>query len=191
MDDTKEKINSNQHLVEEETIGLSHSNVKLENISTNREYDAVHSEIATHKKNIDTAQASILHYQQVLENYQKDFEAIQGEYNSVLESNEPELKKLSAELNGIEDRIAAEAAKTESPRKKISRRVLSVYDRVMTRRLTPYIIGFLNRHHKACKFCNREQTAQKISDINKRKSLNTCESCGAILIWKEDMDRTE
>jgi predicted nucleic acid-binding Zn-ribbon protein len=184
--ETKARIAENQDLGTTEQTALTESSRRLEAISTNREYDAVHSEIATHKKNIDVSQANVLHYQQVLENLLKEAETVEAEYKQVLEVNEPELARLTEELNGIEDRVAEEHAKGEAPRAKINKRVLSVYDRVVARRGNPNVIAAINRDQKACLVCNRTQTPQRIIEISKKNALLTCESCGSILIWKED-----
>jgi predicted nucleic acid-binding Zn-ribbon protein len=184
--ETKAKIAENQDLGALEQTALTTSNQRLEAISTNREYDAVHSEIATHKKNIDVSQANVVHYQQVLENLLKDKEAIEAEYKKVLDANEPELAKLTEELNGIEDKVAQEQARSEAPRNRINKRVLSVYDRVVSRRGNPNVIAAINRDQKACLVCNRTQTPQRLIEVSKKNNLLTCESCGSILIWKED-----
>ncbi len=183
--DTQVKIEENQRIASEEQNALIESNKRLANISTNREYDAVHSEIATHKRNIDNAQANVIHYQQVLENLQKDRETIEQQYKAVVEANEPVLEKLTEELNGIEDKISAVMAKAAAPRALISKRVLSVYDRVVTRRGNPNVISPINRDYKACSTCNRTQTPQRIIEISKKNTLLTCESCGSILVWKD------
>ena len=184
--ETKTKITENQDAGAQEQTSLTESNRRLEAISTNREYDAVHSEIATHKKNIDVAQANVIHYQQILENLVKDQESIEAQFKKVLETNDPELKKLSEELGGIEDRIAEVGTKAQEPRTKIGKKVLSVYDRVVQRRGNPNVISAINRTQKACVVCNRTQTPQRVMDISKKNALLTCESCGSILVWKED-----
>lgn len=184
--DTKAKIAENQDLGVVEQTALTTSNQRLEAISTNREYDAVHSEIATHKRNIDASQANVIHFQQILENLVKEKESVEAEYKKVMEANEPELAKLTEELNGIEDKVAQEAAKSDAPREKINKRVLSVYDRVVKRRGNPNVIAAINRDQKACQVCNRTQTPQRLIEISKKNNLLTCESCGSILVWKED-----
>ncbi len=184
--ETKAKIKENQDLVVTETLTLQASSSRLNNISTNREYDAVHMEIATHKKNIDTAQAHVLHFQQILENFQKDMEQIEAHYNQVKESNEPELNKLVEELNGIEDRIAEEAKKDKYPREKIGKKLLTLYDRIAKRRNTPHVIAALNFSHRSCDVCSRSQTSQRLIELNKQSAILTCESCGSILVWLEE-----
>jgi uncharacterized protein len=185
IDETKSKIQENQEIVVLEQASLTESNRRLEAISTNREYDAVHLEIATHKRNIDNAQANVIHHQQMLENLLKEKEEVEATYKTVLEASEPELNRLVDELGGIEDRIAAEQAKSDAPREKISKKVLSVYDRVVKRRGTPNVIASINRIDKACIVCNRTQTPQRIIEISKKNALLTCESCGSIMIWKD------
>lgn len=183
--DTRQKIADNQDQGVTEQTALTESNRRLDNITTNREYDAVHSEIAIHKRNIDTAQANVLHYQQMLENLEKEKEEVEAHHRQVVETNGPELEKLTAELNGIEDRISAEASKGDVHRVKINKRILSVYDRVVKRRNNPNVIALVNRDQRFCSVCNRTQTPQKVIEISKRNALNTCESCGSILIWKD------
>jgi len=135
--ETQAKIRENQDAVATETQALQDSDKRLNSITTNREYDAIHLEIAAHKKSIDTGNASVLHHQQILENLQKDLEQVEAEYQKVREANEPELQLLIEEINGIEDRIATEAKQGVEPRSKIGKKVLSLYDRVVQRRGTP------------------------------------------------------
>ncbi len=184
--ETQTKIRDNQDAVAVETSSLQESSKRLDNISTNREYDAVHLEIATHKKNIDTAQASVVHHQQALENLQKDLAQIEAEYQKVREANEPELQQLTEELNGIEDRIAEQATHAAGPRAKISKKVLSMYDRTVQRRKTPNVIAAVNHSHKFCDVCSRSQTPQRIIEVSKKNAMLTCESCGSLLVWREE-----
>ena len=183
---TQTKIRDNQDGVATETQSLQESSKRLENISTNREYDAVHLEIAAHKKNIDTANANVLHFQQILENLQKDLTQVEADYQAVREANEPELNALTEELNGIEDRISDAALHSTEPRSKISKKVLTLYDRIVLRRNTPFIIAAVNHSHKFCDVCSRSQTPQRIIEVGKKNSLLTCESCGSLLVWRED-----
>src|SRR5690606_18359244 len=169
--ETKAKIQENQDMAVLEQTALTESNHRLEAISTNREYDAVHLEIATHKRNIDNAQANVIHFQQILENLLKEKEAVDTAYAQVMETNGPELNKLTEELNGIEDKMTSETAKAEAPREKINKKVLAVYDRVVKRRGNPNVIAAINRNQKACLVCNRTQTPQRIIEISKKNSL--------------------
>lgn len=184
--ETQAKIKENQEMSVQEQSNLTESNKRLDAISTNREYDAVHLEIATHKRNIDNAQANVIHFQQILENLLKEKETSDAAYKAVLDKNGPELAKLTEELNGIEDRMATELAKADAPRDKINKKILAVYDRVVKRRGNPNVIAAINRNQKACLVCNRTQTPQRVIEISKKNSLLTCESCGSILVWKED-----
>jgi predicted nucleic acid-binding Zn-ribbon protein len=183
--DTEAKIRENQTLIQTEQENLAQSNKRLENISTNREYDAVHLEIAAHKKNIDQAQANATHFQQSLENLQQDVGGVEAHYNEVMAINEPILKELLAELEGIEDRIAAQAAMGSGPREKMSKRILTLYDRVISRRGNPNILAAINHDTRHCTVCNRTQPPQRIIEISKQRALLTCEGCGSLLVWKE------
>jgi predicted nucleic acid-binding Zn-ribbon protein len=179
-------IQESQDSIVTESASLEESSKRLNNISTNREYDAVHLEIAAHKKNVDSAQAQVLHFQQVLENLRKEAEEAEAAYAKIQEDLNPNLDLLTVELNGIEDRIADEAKKADEPRSHISKKTLSMYDRILTRRANPNIIAAVNHKHRACDVCSRNQTSQRVIEVAKAKQLYLCEGCGSILVWRED-----
>jgi predicted nucleic acid-binding Zn-ribbon protein len=183
---TQKLIQESQDAIVSESEQLEESSKRLHNISTNREYDAVHLEIAAHRKNADTAQAQVLHYQQVLENLRKDAETAEAGFNKVREELTPELEALTTELNGIEDRIAEAAKAADEPRAQISKKTLSLYDRVVQRRGNPNVIAAVNHKHRACDVCSRTQTPQRVIEVSRHRQLLLCEGCGSLLVWRED-----
>jgi predicted nucleic acid-binding Zn-ribbon protein len=180
------QISESQDSVVTESAALEDSGKRLNAITTNREYDAVHLEIAAHKKNIDTAQARVLHLQQVIENLRTEAAEAEAGFEKVRAEIEPELETLSTELGGIEERIAEEAKKGDEPRAAISKKTLSVYDRTVQRRGTPHVIALVNHAHRACDICSRNQTSQRVIEVAKKRSLLLCEGCGSLLVWRED-----
>lgn len=180
------QVSESQDASVTEAAALEESGKRLNAITTNREYDAVHLEIAAHRKNIDAAQARVLHLQQVIENLRKEAEAAEASFEAVSTEVGPELETLSTELGGIEDRIAAEAAKADAPRALIGKKVLSVYDRTVQRRGTPHVIAQVNHKHRACDVCNRNQTPQRVIEVAKNRQLLLCEGCGSLLVWRAD-----
>lgn len=185
--ETHAKIKENQETLVREENALADSNKRLNEIQTNREYDAIHSEMAAHRKNIETAKANITHHQQILENFQKDVDGVKSVFDEVVAKNQPKLDKLTEELGGIEDRIAEHQKLAEVPRATVSKRYLSVYDRIVQRRGTPNVIARVNMRERACDVCSRTQSPQRLGEASKKAGIVTCESCGSILIWKDDI----
>lgn len=180
------QIKETQESAVTEAAALEDSSKRLGAITTNREYDAVHLEIAAHRKNIDGAQARVLHLQQMIENLRKDAEDADAAFAKVQAEVEPELETLTQELGGIEDRIAEAARQGEAPRAAIGKKVLSIYDRTVTRRGTPHVIALVNLAHRACDICSRTQTPQRVIEVGKKRQLMLCEGCGSLLVWRED-----
>jgi len=180
------QIAETQEAIVAESAALEHSSTRLGAITTNVEYDAVHLEIAAHRRNIDTAQARVLHLQQMVENLRSEAEAAAAAYEAVRAELEPELETLSTELAGIEDRIAEAARQGDTPRAVIGKRVLSIYDRTVQRRKTPHVIALVNLAHRACDICSRTQTPQRLMEVGKKRQLMLCEGCGSLLVWRED-----
>jgi predicted nucleic acid-binding Zn-ribbon protein len=180
------QIKETQDSVVTESASLEESGKRLGAITTNREYDAVHLEIAAHKRNIDASQARVLHLQQMIENLRKDAEEAHTAYETVRTQIEPEIEVLSTELGGIEDRIAEEAQKGDEPRAAIGKKTLSIYDRTVSRRGTPHVIALVNHAHKACDICRRTQTPQRVIEVGKMRQVMLCEGCGSLLAWRPD-----
>lgn len=180
------QIKDTQDSVVTESAALEDSSTRLGAITTNREYDAVHLEIAAHRRNIDAAQARVLHLQQMIENLRKEAEDADAAFETVRGEIEPELETLSSELGGIEDRIAEADRQGEAPRAAIGKKILSVYDRTVARRSTPHVIALVNLAHRACDICARTQTPQRVIEVGKARQVVLCEGCGSLLVWRED-----
>jgi predicted nucleic acid-binding Zn-ribbon protein len=180
------QIKDTQESAVAEAAALEDSSKRLAAITTNREYDAVHLEIAAHRKNIDGAQARVLHLQQMIENLRKDAEDADAAFAKVQGEIEPELEALTQELGGIEDRITEAARQGEAPRAAIGKKVISMYDRTVTRRGTPHVIALVNLAHRACDICSRTQTPQRVIEVGKKRQLLLCEGCGSLLVWRDD-----
>lgn len=183
----EDQIRSSQEEATTETAALEESSKRLQAISTNREYDAVHLEIAAHRRNIDAAQARALHLQQVVENLRTEATEAEAKLEAVRAEIEPELQTLSTELDGIESRISEAASEGDEPRAGIGKKVLSVYDRTVARRGgNPNVIALVNHAHKACDICSRTQTAQRVIEVGKKRQVLLCEGCGSLLVWRAD-----
>lgn len=183
---TEEQIRASQEEAVTETTALEKSSTRLQAISTNNEYDAVHLEMAAHRRNIDAAQARALHLQQVVENLRTEATEAEAKFEAVRTGIEPELETLGAELGGIEERIAAAAAKADEPRAAVGKKVLSIYDRTVARRGHPNVIALVNHAHRACDICSRTQTVQRVIEVGKFRQLYLCEGCGSLLLWRPD-----
>jgi predicted nucleic acid-binding Zn-ribbon protein len=188
---SEKEVQQNQTFIEDETKALEDSKNRLENISTNKEYDAIHAEIATRKRNIEDAKANTLHFQQVLENIKEDKGEVEKECNEVKEAKTPILAELKEELGQLEGKINQVVEQSNTPRSKIAKKVISVYDRIVQRRSSPYVISILGPNQNVCGICNRTQPPQKINETSKMRSLQMCETCGSLLVWKEEVEITE
>jgi hypothetical protein len=186
IEQSETKIKDNNDFIVTENQALDSSKLKLDKISTNKEYDAIHTEIATHKRNIEDSQANALHFQQVLENLNNDKQELEEYYSSIETENLPELESLNKELDSLEGKISTELEKGEAPKSKISKKIISVYERVKKRRKTPYVVSVINWNNRVCEVCNRTQPPQRINELNKSNAIINCETCGSILIWKNE-----
>jgi predicted nucleic acid-binding Zn-ribbon protein len=156
---------------------------QMQEIKTNKEYDALTNEIVSRKLKISTTEEEIL---KVLTNLDDLKEKIK-EYKQKLEAAEKQssdqLVYLKKELNSIEDKIKIKEDERKNLTVRIDKRLLSTYERVKKGRGDQVVVTIRKR---ACTGCYKGIPPQKIQEIRKGDQIFTCDNCGRILIWTEE-----
>lgn len=152
---------------------------QLYSVRTNKEYDAITSEIETLEKKIDEIEIQGV---EALENEEKfsaevaQFESQKAELNHLLIEKEFELQQRLNES-------AAEQRLLESQRDELvltlDRRLLSNYDRIRRGRNG---IAIAEIQNYVCNACFATIPAQTVVEARKMEHLIFCETCGRILI---------
>ncbi len=174
IDDYNEKIKGKQDL--------------LYLVTTNKEYDALTSEIEQLKKTLDESEMLVMEYSDEKEELQ---ETISMEEHQ-LEELEQELAKREKELKGTIEKTEKEQSGLESHRKDViedvSRARLSKYNRIRNARnglaVVPVVRG-------ACGGCQQRIPPQHLVEIRTGNRMIPCEICGRILYWPEEEKETE
>ncbi len=188
-----ESIAQSQKEIEGNTVGLEDSEVavirdeeRLGNISTNREYDAIHKEMAVHRKTIEDNKANVLHFRSLIESFEKDKEELEVSLEEVKVKNKPLLDELNTELSGLEDRIKQMQDKADLCQKEGGvAKLFGLYCRIVKKSKNPYVLSFVNWEEQFCDVCQRMQAPQRLTLVAKQDEICLCETCGNILIWKE------
>jgi uncharacterized protein len=171
--------------VKEHKEGLAKSEEKLMHIKTNEEYDAVHNEISTRKTRISEGEDRILQLmgeKEALEAKRK--ETADKQDQSASKQKEDQLLALKKDFDSLEaDITAAEAMRSEAA-KKIGNRFLQVYERIHRIKKNGSHVSIVTDKKRFCSICGCSLTSQRFIEVKRNNAINTCESCGSVLIWK-------
>ncbi|MFQ6002226.1 MAG: zinc ribbon domain-containing protein [Candidatus Zixiibacteriota bacterium] len=156
---------------------------QMQEIKTNKEYDALTNEIANRKLKISEIEEEILKVLTHVDDLKEKIKEYKKKMQEVDKRNTDELAHLKEELNSIEDKIKIKEGERKNLTVRIDKRLLSTYERVKRGRGDQVVVTIKKR---ACTGCYKGIPPQKIQEIKKGEQIFTCDNCGRILIWTED-----
>jgi predicted nucleic acid-binding Zn-ribbon protein len=162
--------------------GLDKSQDRLNNIKTNREYDAVHAEIETQKNMVNTAESRKKHILDDIEKLQASATESQGTYDTILAENEPKIKELKEKISAIDTNIAEITKERDVLVPQIGKHILRPYDLIRKKRKTGKALSLIS-NNRNCSICYKVLEPQLYNEIKRGLKLIICESCGSIMVW--------
>lgn len=161
---------------------LDKYNNQLYQVKTNKEYDAITTEI-------ETVQESQKEYEKEVRSVNTQIEekmAAVTELEGQIAGIEKDLAENRVELNASLEETAEEEENLNKNRKKIikdlSKNVLDTYEKVRHAREGKGIAIVKNGN---CGGCFSYIPPQKIVEVRKMKKIFECEFCGRILVWSD------
>ena len=181
---------SNARLEEKEvSLTLSEKQEKLKNlqermmaIKTNKEYDALVSEIDQIKFNIDDLENREVELMELIETREKEIETITEKTKAVKDNNGQQLLSLQEQIDSVGIKIKEKEKERSDITKQIGRRAMSAYERIRKGKGGAAVVAVKKR---ACGACYKALPPQKIQEIKLGEQIITCDSCGRMLIWTE------
>lgn len=178
----KLRVKELELLIGEAKEKLKKYNDQLYQVKTNKEYDAITTEI-------ETVQESQKEFDNELKSVNKQIEekmAAQTELEGQIAAIEKDLAENRVELDASLEETAEEEEGLNKNRKKIiknlSQNVLHTYEKIRKAREGKGIAILRNGN---CGGCFSYIPPQKIVEIRKMKKIFECEACGRILIWND------
>jgi uncharacterized protein len=165
---------------------LDKSQDLLNSIKTNREYDAVHTQIENFKSVVSGGDAKIKKIDQDAAGLQESIEKAKAELDKTMADNEPKI----SEIKGKMDAIGAAKAKLTEERNAVigavPKQLLRTYNHILKRRKNGQVLSFVNADDRTCSVCYKILEAQLINEIRKSSAIIVCQNCGSIFVWKDD-----
>lgn len=156
---------------------------QMMSIKTNKEYDALVSQIDTIKSEVDTAETEIIQIIDQTAELEKQIEEYTKQLEQVETNNSKQLEILQEKIDSIGDKMATKDKERQSVLSSVPRQILSVYERVRRGKGGEVVVAVKRR---ACGACYKALTPKKAQEIKGGGKLFTCDYCGRILFWDEN-----
>jgi len=162
---------------------------QLYDVTTNREYDALTTEIETEKSNIEDNENKILELYSFEEDTAKEIETKKKELTKLkkeLKEKDSELKKVIKTNREKENRLLNER---ENIVVRVNKHLLNNYIRIHKYHKNGLAVVPVARN--ACGGCYNTIPPQKLVEIRKMDKVIACEVCGRILVWRDNGSITQ
>jgi len=156
---------------------------QMMSIKTNKEYDALVSQIDQIKKEIDIAETEILNFIEQVSGFENHIGDYQKQLEEVKTNNSKQLSILQEKIDSIGDKIAAKDKERQAVLSTVPRQILGTYERVRRGKGGDVVIAVKKR---ACGACYKSLTPKKAQEIKGGGKIFTCDYCGRILYWDDN-----
>jgi len=152
-------------------------------VKTNKEYDALESEIAELAGANSAIEDEILELMISIDEADDEIEVARNELKAQEDTFKKKRDESLSEVKKLDRQVAEWNKKRDGFLGQIDSALMSRYDNWRKRRgssLVAVIEG------ESCGGCHLKLPPQLINEVRKKKELHTCNSCGRILYWKEE-----
>jgi predicted nucleic acid-binding Zn-ribbon protein len=163
---------------------LDRSQTRIASITTNREYDAVHNEIAANEGAVANAETRLTALAEDASNVEQSLAEAKEERDKVQAETGPQVAELKAKIGAIDGQKAELLAKREAVVAEVSKQFIRAYEHIRKRRKDARVLSEVSMADRTCSVCHMVLESQLAAEVRAGKRLNVCQSCGSILIWK-------
>lgn len=152
-------------------------------VKTNKEYDAITLEIDSTNEKIDEAETKVLEFIESEEQFTKDVINLESQIGILEEELQNKERELEKKIKASENESNLLETKRQELISHIRKPILYQYQRI--RKVKGYTaIVSINKY--TCGGCFATIPPQKVLEIRTMEQLIFCESCGRILVYKND-----
>ncbi len=184
-----EEHNNQRRKLEQEIKEAKDATVRyrsqLLKVKTNKEYQTLLHEINTQEIKVSAYAEETLEHTVQSKELSRKVEELKKEVEKSKEKFTEYKEKLHKELNQVEILFLSKEKEREKLVPNISRAILSRYEQIRKSRAG---IGVVKIFDSTCNGCNAILPPQFVAEVKKGDRILTCEQCGRIFVWKENVD---
>jgi len=159
---------------------------RMSEVKTNKEYQALLSEIDAIKEANSRIEEEILQVMDEIDELKKDLSKREKEVGSTLEKIEGERKKLQEKTAQGEKAWSERGERRELLSKQIESKLVKLYSTLKEKRQG---VGVVSVKNETCQGCFLNVPPQMFIEVQKNNALVRCPHCNRILYWDGDRDR--
>ncbi|MEW5924715.1 MAG: C4-type zinc ribbon domain-containing protein [Candidatus Zixiibacteriota bacterium] len=155
---------------------------QMMSIKTNKEYDALISQIDNVKEAISERETQVLELIEKVEKLNNGIEDYRQKSTEIADQNEKQLAILKEKMDSVGTKISIKEDERLRIGIQVPKRTMSVYERVRKNRGGDVVVAVKKR---ACGACYKALPPHRIQEIKRGDQIITCDNCGRMLIWHE------
>jgi len=157
--------------------------VKLYDVKTNKEYQALLKEIESAKEANDRTEEDVLVLMDKVEDLKKDYDTSTIELKRLEKESETERAEIEKETRSMDEVIAKLTTERDNLLSVVSENLRTIYKILRERRGG---VAVTNVRNGVCLGCNMNIPPQLFIEVTKNKQLIQCPSCNRILFFREN-----
>jgi len=157
--------------------------VRLYDVKTNKEYQALLKEIESAKEANDRTEEDVLVLMDKVEDLKKDFEGSTVQLKKLEKESEIERAEIEKETRSMDEVIAKLTTERDNLLSVVNDNLRTIYGILREKRGG---IAVTNVKHGVCLGCNMNIPPQLFIEVTKNKQLIQCPSCNRILFFREN-----
>jgi len=159
---------------------------RMSEVKTNKEYQALLTEIDVLKEANSRMEEEILQVMDEIDDLKKDLSKREKEMGGTLEKIEGERKKLQEKMVLGEKAWNEQVERREVLSKQIESKLVKLYTTLKEKRQG---VGVVSVKNETCQGCFVHVPPQMFIEVQKNNALIRCPHCNRILYWDGDRDR--
>ena len=159
---------------------------RMSEAKTNKEYQALLSEIDAIKEANGRMEEEILQVLDEIDELKKDLSKREKEVGTTLEKIETERKKIQEKMAHDEKLWSEQMERREILSKQIESKLFKIYNTLKEKRQG---VGVVNVKNETCQGCFVNVPPQMFIEVQKNNALIRCPNCNRILFWDRDRNK--
>ncbi len=175
----KEKRQLERHVSDYEGK-LEKLQVRLADVRTNKEWDALQKEMDSAKEELSGEEERLLEVMEELETMGASAESDDTELKDYRVGAEAEIKDLKEKLGSVDSKMAKIRSERDALSVQIDDSLKRIYNRVKQGKQGTAVVPVVRG---ACGGCYNRIPPQTLTEVRRAETPITCENCGRIIIW--------
>lgn len=184
LEETKLKQKSLELEVSTQEADLQKFQQQMMAIKTNKEYDALVSQIDSIKSTISGHETELLESIDRISQLESDVDSRKTDLVRIDENNNKQLTILQKKMDSIGDKMSSMLSNRKDVTVEIPKKTFSIYERVRKGKGGTVVVVVKRR---ACGACYSAMTPKKVQEIKRANGVHTCDNCGRLVFWDDDL----